>query len=562
MLSLREYQRKAVQSVFDYLAENPGKNPCLVLPTGSGKSVCVAAFVMACLEWWPDSRVLVVTHQKELVEQDAKTLHRILPGLSIGIYSAAMGSKDLSQPVTFASIQSIYRTSIPDIRFLLIDEAHLINNESKGMYRTMLSRSRARVIGLTATPYRMGQGYLTDGDGIFDDLIEPVSILELQGLGFLAKLRNKGTFTKLDVSGMHLRGGEFISSELQERNDTFETNEAVCDEIIRSAEVYGRRHILVFCTGVEHAAHVAGILNEKGMAARDINGTMDRDTREEILYQFTHGSITALTNVDLLTTGFDFPDIDMICMLRPTMSPGLYLQMAGRGLRLKSDGGDCLVLDFAGNVTRHGPIAFVAPPRKKGEGKGGVAPCKECPQCLEIVPLSLAVCPSCGYVFPRESLTWILYEGDVNGDNYEKHECWKWVWYITESRKNAIPMIVCECRTNDGAGIERRFYCIWHEGWIGSRAQKDLMELGARLGAPLPDDWDDCIHDVDEVEGYIQRIEAMEHPSIVITKRSETNHRYRNIVRMLWDKDIEAIRQQAEREREVIENARKNLLGR
>ena len=551
MLSLREYQRKAVQSTFDYLAGNPGKNPCLVLPTGSGKSICVAAFITAAMEWWPDSRILVITHQKELVEQDAKALHRILPDLSIGLYSASLGSKDLMQPVTFASIQSIYKVSIPEIRFILIDEAHLINNESKGMYRTLLSRSHARIIGLTATPYRMGQGYLTDGEGIFDDLIEPVSILELQGLGYLAKLRNKGTFTKLDVSGLHLRGGEFIESEMQERFNSYETNEAVCDEIIKSAAHYKREHILIFCIGVEHARAIADILNERGMKTRDINGTMRQEDRAEILYLFTHGSISALTNVNLLTTGFDYPDIDMIVMLRPTMSPGLYLQMAGRGLRLKSNGGDCLVLDFAGNVQRHGPIAFVEPPRKKGEGKGGVAPCKECPQCLEIVPLGLAVCPSCGYVFPKDSLTWILYEGDVNGDNYEKHECWKWSWYITNSRKNAIPMIVCECRTNDGPGIERRFFLVWHDGWAGNKARQDLMELGSRVGAPLSDDW----------EKYIQGIEEKEHPAIVITKRSSSNKRYKNIVRMLWDDDIAEIRKKAEEEKEVVENARKNLLG-
>ena len=553
MLSLREYQRTAIQSVFDYLSENPGKNPCLVLPTGSGKSVCLAAFIEAALTWWPDSKILVLTHQKELIEQDAKALHRLVPDISIGLYAASLGCRDLAQPVTFASIQSIYKASIPAFRFVLIDEAHLINVDDKGMYRTFLRKARgARIVGLTATPYRLGQGFLTDGDGIFDDLIDSVSILELQGLGYLAKLRNKGTFTKLDVSEVRLRAGEFAESDLQQHVDTFKTNEAVADEIVKSASYYGRKHILVFCSGISHAEHIAIMLSERGLKAAYINGMMKTEDREEILYGFTHGHTTALCNANLLTTGFDYPDIDMICMLRPTMSPGLYLQMAGRGLRLKSgENKDCLVLDFAGNVTRHGPVAFVLPPPRKGDKKEkGAPPCKECPQCLEIVPVSLGVCPSCGYVFPKNSFTWVLYEGDVNGDNYERHTVWKWTWHITNSRKNAIPMIVCEMRIDEGADIVRKFFFVWHEK-MSQKSISELLAIGQKAGAPISDDW----------EKYIYGIEKCEPPEIIITKRSEQNRRWRNVVRMFWEDDITKLKEEARKEKEVIENARKRMLG-
>ncbi len=553
MLSLREYQRTAIQSVFDYLSENPGKNPCLVLPTGSGKSVCLAAFIEAALTWWPDSKILVLTHQKELIEQDAKALHRLVPDISIGLYAASLGCRDLAQPVTFASIQSIYKASIPAFRFVLIDEAHLINVDDKGMYRTFLRKARgARIVGLTATPYRLGQGFLTDGDGIFDDLIDSVSILELQGLGYLAKLRNKGTFTKLDVSEVRLRAGEFAESDLQQHVDTFKTNEAVADEIVKSASYYGRKHILVFCSGISHAEHIAIMLSERGLKAAYINGMMKTEDREEILYGFTHGHTTALCNANLLTTGFDYPDIDMICMLRPTMSPGLYLQMAGRGLRLKSgENKDCLVLDFAGNVTRHGPVAFVSPPPRKGDKKEkGTPPCKECPQCLEIVPVSLGVCPSCGYVFPKNSFTWVLYEGDVNGDNYERHTVWKWTWHITNSRKNAIPMIVCEMRIDEGADIVRKFFFVWHEK-MSQKSISELLAIGQKAGAPISDDW----------EKYIYGIEKCEPPEIIITKRSEQNRRWRNVVRMFWEDDITKLKEEARKEKEVIENARKRMLG-
>lgn len=558
-MELRTYQLKAIQATFDYLAENPGKNPCLVLPTGAGKSVCIAAFINASLEWWPGIKIMILTHQKELVEQDARALHRIVPDLSIGLYSSSLRCKDLSQSVTFASIQSIYKISVPDVRFILIDEAHLINNEDQGMYRRFLGHSRARVIGLTATPYRMGQGYLTDGDGIFDDLIQPVSILELQGLGYLAKLRSKGTFTKLDVSNVRLRGGEFIDSDLQKELDTFTTNESVAEEIIRSAAYYRREHILIFCSGVEHARHISEILSENGIKAAYIAGNMTMEDREEILYSFTHGHTTALCNANLLTTGFDYPDIDMIAMLRPTMSPGLYLQMAGRGLRLKSNGGDCLILDFAGNVQRHGPVAFVTPPARKGEERQGVMPCKECPQCLEIVPLSLAVCPSCGYVFPKNSLTWVLYDGDVNGDGYEKHSVWKWSWMITPSRKNNTPMIVCEFRTNSNDRISKYFF-VWHEK-MRRKSIVELMKVARKAGVDLADGFCDDIQSEDDWWQLISVIEACEMPQMIITKRSEQDRRYKNIAYMLWASDIEELKGEAEKEKEVIEDARRKLLG-
>ena len=552
MLSLREYQRKAIQSVFDYLAEKPGKNPCLVLPTGSGKSVCIAAFIEAAMAWWPDTRILILSHQKELIEQDARKLHEIIPDMSIGIYAASLGYKDTADKVTFASIQSIYKVDFPGIRFILVDEAHLINTESKGMYRKFLERyRRARIIGFTATPYRLGQGYLTDGEGIFDDLIEPISILELQGLGYLAKLRNKGTFTKLDVTDVRIRAGEFSESDLQDKVDTFETNEAVADEIVKSADIYNRCHILIFCSGIEHSEHIARMLAEHGMRADYVTGAMGMPDREEKLQAFTSGNLRALCNANLLTTGFDYPEIDMICMLRPTMSPGLYLQMAGRGLRLKKGKNkDCLVLDFAGNVQRHGPIAFVEPPKRKGEGNRGVAPCKECPQCLEIVPASIGICPSCGYIFPKNEFRWVLYEGDINGDNYEKHTCWKWSWYVTNSRKNAIPMIVCEMRLDNDSDTVRKFFFVWHEK-ASQKAIRELLEVGQKVGAPLSDDW----------EKYIYGIEACEHPAVVITKRSEQNKRWKNVVKMLWQEDIEKLEEEAKREKEVVENARKRMLG-
>ncbi len=550
-MELRGYQMKALQSTFDFLGNNPGKNPCVVIPTGGGKSVLIAAFIEACLEWYPGIHILMLTHQKELIEQDARALKSLDPKLDIGIYSASLKSKDLSQQVTFASIQSIYKKVLFDLKFILVDEAHLINNEAEGMYRRFIDANKnARVVGFTATPFRMNQGYLTDGEGIFDELIEPVSILELQRLGYLSRLRSKSTFSALDVTGVKTRGGEFIESDLQEHVDVYATNEAVCDEIVKSAAYYNRQHILIFCSGVKHAEHISEILKEKGMAASFVAGYMKADERDEELRSFTSGRIQALCNANLLTTGFDYPDIDMIAMLRPTLSPGLYLQMAGRGLRLKKNGGDCLILDFAGNVTRHGPVSFVEPPKAKGSGESkGVAPCKECPECLEIVPAQVRNCPVCGYEFPKHDYSWVLFDGDINGGGYERHKIWKWSWMITESKaKN--PMIVCEFRANNGE-IIKKFFMVWHEK-IGRKAMKELIDIGTKAKAPIAEDWD----------MYIKNIEALgERPVMVITQRNEQDRRYRQIVKILWQEDIDEIIEESDRVREMRNERRERIVG-
>lgn len=553
MIQLREYQRKAVQSIFDYFDKKPNGNPCLVLPTGAGKSICIAAFINASLKFWDEIKIMILTHQKELIEQDARALKNVDPSLSIGIYAASLGCKDLSQRVTYASIQSIYKLTVPDVKLMLIDEAHLINNESKGMYRKFLDHNRCKVIGLTATPYRLGQGYITDGESIFTDLLEPTSILELQRLGYLAKLTSKGTLTKLDISKVSVKGGEYIEKELDEAVNTFETNQAVCEEIIKSAAYYKRHHILIFCSGIDHTMNIAMTLSEMGMNADYVTGKMNIVDREEKLYAFTHGSATAMCNANLLTTGFDYPDIDMIVMLRPTLSPGLYMQMAGRGLRLKSNGGDCLVLDFAGNVLRHGPIAFVKGPAKKKEGGKGIAPCKECPECLEIVMASTAVCPNCGHVFPKNSMTWILYDGDVNGDGLEKYEVTMWIWHISESRSNGTPMIVCDYRISNSVQIIRKFYTIWHErsgGYALKKLKADLKRAGI-----------DNIDINTDFPLLMDQLNAIMPPKILIAKRSESNPKYREVKEILFEEDIKRIQEQAEKEKKEVENARARLYG-
>jgi DNA repair protein RadD len=286
---------------------------------------------------------------------------------------------------------------------VIIDECHLVNHKEEGGYRKLLADLKAinpalRVVGLTATPYRLGHGLITDKPALFDALLEPVSIEELVFKGYLSTLRSKVTSAKLDTSGVKKRGGEFIESELQAAVDTDDNNQRVVQEVIALAG--DRKAWLVFCTGVQHAEHVAEVLRQHGVAAQCVTGETPKAERKRMLNDFKAGKLRALTNANVLTTGFDYPDIDLIAMLRPTMSASLYVQMAGRGMRVKSHADHCLVLDFAGVVEMHGPIVAVQPPKKGGDGDGE-APVKVCDTCDELVHISAKECPSCGHPFPE-----------------------------------------------------------------------------------------------------------------------------------------------------------------
>ena len=400
-MQLRPYQQKAIDALFAYFDHNKTGNPCLVLPTGAGKSHVVAAFCKNVVQTWPDQKILMLTHVKELIEQNAEKMRQHWPNAPLGIYSAGLNRREVSS-ITFGGIQSLRNKAqiLGHIDLILVDECHLIGHDAEGGYRELIAdltvlNPHLRVIGLTATPFRLGHGYIHEGDNvIFTHLIEPVLIEDLINDGYLAPLRSKPTSVKLLTDGVKKRGGDYIESELQKAVDTQPLNTGVVEEIIHYA--YNRKSWLVFCAGIEHAQHITDELLQRDIKAACVTGKTPAGERARILQQFKSGDIQAVVNVSVLTTGFDAPNTDLIAMLRPTESPSLYMQMVGRGLRLKDHCTDCLVLDFAGNVSKHGPVTAVAAPdeRKTGEPRT-----KECPDCEEILAKNALVCHCCGLEF-------------------------------------------------------------------------------------------------------------------------------------------------------------------
>ena len=403
-MELRTYQREAVDSIYRYFTEHNG-HPLIVMPTASGKSVVLAAFIKETLGFWPDQRILVLTHVKELIQQNYLELVGHWDLAPAGVYSAGLKRRESNAQILFAGIQSVHNRAdeIGACDLILIDEAHLCPRTSDTMYRRFIYEmttlnDQIKIIGFTATHYRLDSGLLTEGeDRVFTDVAYEVSVKRLIDEKWLAPLITKAPSTGLDVSNVHTRGGEFIPGELIAAVDKEEVNAAAVREIIH----YGldRKSWLIFCAGVDHAYHIRDILREHGIAAETVTGETNDLERDYILGEFKSMQLHAVTNCDILTTGFNHPGVDLIAFLRPTQSTGLYVQMAGRGMRNAPGKSNCLVLDFAENIKRHGPIDRVNPydPSRNGTGE---APVKTCPKCRSVIFAGFRHCPDCGHEFP------------------------------------------------------------------------------------------------------------------------------------------------------------------
>jgi DNA repair protein RadD len=487
---LRDYQQRTIDQLYAWFEAGNQGNPCLVLPTGSGKSHIVAALCKDALQNWPDTQVLMLTHVKELIEQNAQKMREHWPGAPMGIYSASIGKRQLGEPITFAGIQSIRTKSkeLGHIDLCIIDECHLVSHKNEGGYRTLLAElllinPAMRVIGLTATPYRLGHGLITDKPALFDALLEPVSIEELIFKGHLATLRSKVTKSKLDTSGVHKRGGEFIESELQAAVDNDDLNSAVVREVMKLAG--NRKAWLFFCTGVKHAQHVAEVLNDYGVVADCVTGDTPKKERAQMLADFKAGKIRALTNANVLTTGFDYPDIDLIAMMRPTMSASLYVQMAGRGLRPKSHTDHCMVLDFAGVVQTHGPITNVQPP-KKGSAGDGEAPIKVCETCGELCAISIQICPACGAAFPEPvAKSMSLRHDDIMGLEGLDLEVTSWSWRKHLSRASGKEMLACTYYGGLSDPPITEYLAVAHDGYAGDKSMRLLSTMASSAKVPM-----------------------------------------------------------------------------
>lgn len=513
MITLRPYQEEAIEAVLQYWREEAG-NPLIELATGLGKSLVVAEMCRRLLQSYPTMRILMAVHVRELVAQNYQELRRLWPEAPVGIYSAGLNSRDTHQRIIFSSIQSIFKKAelLSPRQLVIIDECHLVPAAGEGMYLTMLDGLRRhypnlKVLGLTATPYRLDSGRLDRGDNrIFDRIVYSYGVGEGVEAGYLAPLTAKSGAVEIDVRNVEKRGGEFVASALNaaaNRSDIIAR--AVEDVIARGAD---RKSWLLFCSGVDHAHAVCEALRERGIIAACVTGNTPSDERDRIISDFKAGRIRALTNAQVLTTGFNAPSVDLIALLRPTLSTGLYVQMMGRGTR-KADGKEnCLVLDYAGNVRRHGPVDAIHIKDKRsatgeGDDTGKVdideVQAKQCPDCNALLAIQVRECPDCGHVFsppkhedkPDDAP---IMRRDIR-DDWAPVMHWSFRKWMKRDAPDAPPTM----RVGMLAGVTEvaEWVAFEHQGYARGKAADWWMTHGGEL--PVPATVDEALARVSEL---------------------------------------------------------------
>ena len=498
---LRPYQEDALRALFAFW-RNGGGNPLIAMTTGTGKSVVIAFLIKQLLTDYPNMRVLITAPNRELIDQDIKELRKVWPDAPIGINCDGLGSRDTDTQILFVSINSIYRNpqAVGRRDLVIIDEAHFIPHHDQGMYRITLDALRElvpdlRVAGLTATPYRLDSGHLCEGDGhIFDSVVYEYGIGQGIRDDVLAPLSSKATIATIDVSGVGKRGGEFIADQLEAAAIKDGVVERACDEI--ATYLGQRRAWLVYCVGVAHATMVRDALRARGVDCEMVLGETPDDQRDRIIEDFRAGRLTALVSVMVLSYGFNVPHLDLIAMLRPTCSAGLYVQQVGRGTR-KADGKqNCLVLDFAGNVRRFGPVDDVRI-KIKNNSKDGEAPTKVCPSCREIVMLGVSECPHCGFTFPRREI-----KHEARADTVEilssQRQRSDWlevddVQYVLHAKDTPSLRVIYLC----GFESYSEWVCLQHFGWPRTFAEKWWHQMSG--GEPPPGTVNEALARQDEL---------------------------------------------------------------
>lgn len=514
MFNLLPYQQLAVNAVWRFFEHTVNKNPLVILPTGTGKSVVIADLCRSMIGHYPSTRIIVATHVKELVAQNFSKFVAMLPDASAGIYSAGLGKKQVHRAVTFAGIQSVYSKAydFQHIDILMVDEAHMIPRDAKTMWQRFITDLKTinpdlKIIGFTATAYRLDSGMLHAGDeALFDDICFEYPILSAIKDGYVCEIIPKSMATKLNVDGVKKTKGDFVESQLQKAVNVDAVTKAAVQEILEYGQ--NRRAWLVFGSGVEHATAIMDEMRANGIDAAIVTGETPDGERDAILRDFKAGKLRCVVNNSVLTTGFDAPNIDLIAAMRPTQSPVLWIQMLGRGMRpvanvyalhdkrerldaiAASMKPNCLLLDFAGNTKRHGPLDKI---RFKDHEKGeGSAPIKECPQCLTIVFAGVRICPDCGFPFPEPELKiedtsgsapvlstqTIIEEYQVTSVAYWLHEKAK-----HKDEENKKPPTL---RVDYYCGYQHKYsewVCIQHVGFARQKAEKWWR---ARCTAPMP----------------------------------------------------------------------------
>ncbi len=546
MLTLRYYQREAIDSVYAYWKAKGG-NALIELATGTGKSAVAGVLTKELIGGWENLRIGIITHVKELISQNAQEFLGIWPGAAgrMGIHSAGLGKKDVHGQIIFGGIQSIYRSAqILEKGFdvLLIDEAHLVPRDSETMYGKFIDACRQavpdmRIIGLTATPYRLSTGRLDEGEGrIFDKTVYSYDIGRGVNDGYLCPLTSPRSHTQIKIEGVATRGGEFVQGDLERAiMQDAETVRAACAETVEWMRAQKRKRLLDFCAGVDHANFVHEVYRGLGLRTAVVTG--ETESRGKLIDALKCGDLEGLVSVGVLTTGTNIPGVDTVSLKMKTLSTGKYVQILGRGTRPIYERGfdmdsaegrraaiaaggkpNCLVLDFGGNGAIHGPVDDLTPSTGQGTAREPRDPLAEkitvdtvrgkyCPECGELQPVRAVMCEDCDYQWPVEARH-DSQAHDVAVMKDEMRPDWRFVEMWEHERHEKLggtPSMRIDYFC--GGAKFSDWLCFEHEGGAKRMALQKWMELGGETPAPA---------DVNEA---LDRTEELMRPTEVLVVR-------------------------------------------
>lgn len=360
MFQLRDYQKQASDRAVEFFQSKSQMNAIEVLPTGSGKSLVIADIANRL-----EGHTLVFQPSKEILEQNYNKICSY-GVLDVSIYSASFNSKQINR-ITYATIGSVihHKELFQHFEHIIVDECHLVNSKG-GMYENFLTEIKCKVLGLTATPYRLsstGWGtmlkFLTrTKPRIFSKVIYHVQIQTLLSMGYLAELDYFYTPAPLyDERNLkdNSTGADYTDLSVQreyERIDFYSWLVQIVKRVMIPKSGKKRNGILVFTRFLKEAERLAGEIDGCAM----VSGDTPKSERERILEAFKAGSIPVVVNVGVLTTGFDYPELDTIIMARPTKSLSLWYQIVGRAIRPSPMKDKGWVIDLCGNLNRFGKV--------------------------------------------------------------------------------------------------------------------------------------------------------------------------------------------------------------
>lgn len=487
MIELREYQRDALCALNTHL-KTKNTNPCIVIPTGGGKSIMIASAISQWRSAYPPFRCAIIAHRKELVEQNYEEFCQIdceefKLDYGVGIFCASLGIKEYDARILFASIDSIYKRAgdFEPFDVIMVDEAHRIPPKGEGKYLTFIKESRRfnqhlRVVGWTATPYRLSSGPLCHRDHLLNEICYEIGVDSLINQGFLCPLRSKVGDVSIDLSDVRRNySGDYISSSLAETVNQNQIVSSAIDQALAVINSHNRKSVIFFCVDIEHCQSVSQELARRNFFAPVVTSKTDSHTRTSIAKEFKNGTIRGVCNVNVYTEGFNATGTDCIVLLRPTLSKGLFSQMVGRGLRMCYGKDYCLVLDFANCIDEHGPIDRL---------ECGYTAMAVCGQCRESFSRATGRCPICGWILPKLKRDELdekekererklhgdkLSEKSILASEPSKHKVDD--VYIRRHTKTGKPdslLVQYRC----GAEMFREWVCLDHDGYAEQQAAK------------------------------------------------------------------------------------------